>query len=60
MATDYQLDPSDVISEFELALLKAVADQFRGVHIQGCLVHFMQAVRRKMTFRLPATEIRTD
>ena len=41
-------DPiTDVImTDFELALLKALGDEFPSANVDGCLFHFCQAVTR--------------
>ncbi|POM81144.1 Hypothetical protein PHPALM_923 [Phytophthora palmivora] len=40
--------PAHVVCDFELAMIKAVKNQFPESRIVGCLFHFKQAIRRKM------------
>lgn len=48
IASDRMLEPRDVTCDFELALIKAVIEQFPRANIVGCLFHWKQALRRKM------------
>lgn len=42
------LEPASVTCDFEKGLVNAVIDQFPGVNVVGCLIHWKQALRRKM------------
>ena len=46
--TDAKIDPATFTTEFEVALLNAIDEQFRGVRRVGCAFHFKQALRRQM------------
>jgi len=47
-ATDQQLEPAEIVCDFEAALIQAVQVQFPNADIIGCLFHFKQAIRRRM------------
>ena len=45
---DLELNPSTVMSDFELALIQAVELHFPNAQHRGCYYHFMQAIWRKV------------
>jgi hypothetical protein len=47
-ATDQQLEPAEVVCDFEAGLIGAVQVQFPNTDVIACLFHFKQAVRRRM------------
>jgi hypothetical protein len=46
--TECKLDPKSVTCDFEVALFKAIREQFPTTNIIGCKFHFKQAIRRKL------------
>ncbi|KAK1944553.1 hypothetical protein P3T76_004465 [Phytophthora citrophthora] len=55
--TDQQLEPAEVVCDFESALIQAVQTQFPNAIIIGCLFHLKQALRRAMKrFAIPVEE----
>jgi len=59
-ATDQQIEPAEVVCDFEAGLIGAVQVQFPNADVLGCLFHFKQAVRRRMrrlTISEPATRV---
>ncbi|OWZ18206.1 hypothetical protein PHMEG_0007745 [Phytophthora megakarya] len=55
-STDQQLEPAEVVCDFESALISAVQTQFPNAIIIGCLFHWKQALRRAMKRFLIAEE----
>ncbi|EGZ18676.1 hypothetical protein PHYSODRAFT_501434, partial [Phytophthora sojae] len=47
-STDQQLEPAEVVCDFESALIDAVQTQFPNAIVIGCLFHLKQALRRAM------------
>ena len=53
-ATGWTADATTVTVDYEQALIKTAATQFRGSKIIGCLFHWKQAIRRKLlTLKIP-------
>ncbi|KAE9113789.1 hypothetical protein PF007_g10615 [Phytophthora fragariae] len=46
--TDQQLEPAEVVCDFESALIDAMQTQFPNAIVIGCLFHLKQALRRAM------------
>ena len=46
--TEANLDPASFTTDFELALVKAISEQFKGVKQYGCSFHFKQSLRRHL------------
>ncbi|KAE9031226.1 hypothetical protein PR003_g1560 [Phytophthora rubi] len=46
--TSEKLEPSDIVCDFELALIQAIEKQFPNAEFIDCMFHFEQAVRRQM------------
>ena len=55
-----QLNFNRIVSDFELALINAIARVFPGVQHQGCLFHFAQAIFRKVQDLGYATDYRNN
>ncbi|KAG3114967.1 hypothetical protein PI124_g5244 [Phytophthora idaei] len=47
-ATDQQLEPAEIVCDFEAALINALQTQFPNAIVLGCLFHMKQALRRAM------------
>lgn len=57
-STDNNLQPAEVVCDFELGLIKGVQAQFPNAEVIGCLFHFKQALRRKMKkLHIPDREV---
>ncbi|KAG4241045.1 hypothetical protein PC116_g11036 [Phytophthora cactorum] len=55
--TDQQLEPAEIVCDFETDLLNAVNTQFPHALVIGCLFHLKQALRRAMKrFAIPEEE----
>ncbi|KAG2916481.1 hypothetical protein PC119_g18756 [Phytophthora cactorum] len=55
--TDQQLEPAEIVCDFETGLLNAVNTQFPNALVIGCLFHLKQALRRAMKrFAIPEEE----
>ncbi|KAJ8562027.1 hypothetical protein ON010_g7654 [Phytophthora cinnamomi] len=55
--TDQQLEPAEVVCDFESALIEAIPTQFPNAIVLGCLFHLKQALRRAMKkFLIPEEE----
>lgn len=50
MTQGLSLDPSVIISDFELAMNQAAALNFLNSNHRGCYYHFMQAIWRKVRY----------
>ncbi|KAK1942827.1 hypothetical protein P3T76_005464 [Phytophthora citrophthora] len=46
--TDQQIEPAEVVCDFESALIQAVQSRFPNGIVIGCLLHWKQALRRAM------------
>ncbi|EGZ20752.1 hypothetical protein PHYSODRAFT_496669, partial [Phytophthora sojae] len=56
-STDQQLEPAEVVCDFESALIDAVQTQFPNAIVIGCLFHLKQVLRREMKrFLIPEEE----
>ena len=49
-ATRWTADAKTVAVDYEQALVKTASIQFKGSSIVGCLLHWNQAIRRKLIF----------
>ncbi|GMF48158.1 unnamed protein product [Phytophthora fragariaefolia] len=47
-ATDQQLEPAEIVCDFEAALMDSLQTQFTNAIVLGCLFHLKQAFRRAM------------
>ncbi|GMF25787.1 unnamed protein product [Phytophthora lilii] len=47
-ATDQNLEPAEVICDFEAGLMNSIQTQFPNAIVLGCLFHMKQALRRAM------------
>ncbi|POM80008.1 Hypothetical protein PHPALM_2208 [Phytophthora palmivora] len=55
--TDQQIEPTEIVCDFESALIDAVQTQFPNAIIVGCLFHLKQVLRRAMKrFSIPDVE----
>ncbi|KAG2960603.1 hypothetical protein PC119_g26341 [Phytophthora cactorum] len=55
--TDQQLEPAEIVCDFETGLLNAVNTQFPNALVIGCLFHLKHALRRAMKrFAIPEEE----
>eukprot|EP00644_Phytophthora_capsici_P003990 jgi/Phyca11/108303/e_gw1.15.667.1 len=55
--TDQQIEPAEIVCDFESGLLDAVQTQFPNAIVVGCLFHLKQALRRAMKrFAIPEEE----
>ncbi|KAG3107507.1 hypothetical protein PI124_g13106 [Phytophthora idaei] len=60
MQCDLQVDPRYVTCDFEMGLLNDVRQQYAGVSVVGYLLHWKQALRRKMIdLRIPQETVAT-
>ncbi|OWZ02553.1 hypothetical protein PHMEG_00025865 [Phytophthora megakarya] len=56
-ATDQQIEPAEIVCEFETALMDSLQTQFPNATVLGCLFHMKQALRRAMKrYAIPEAE----
>ncbi|GMF56169.1 unnamed protein product [Phytophthora fragariaefolia] len=56
-ATDQQLEPAEIVCDFEAALMDFLQTQFPNAIVLGCLFHLKQAFRRAMKrYAIPEEE----
>lgn len=59
LTTDQQLNPAEVICDFERALIDVMGTHFPNAEVIGCLFHFKQALLRRMKkLCIPSKEIK--
>ncbi|KAE8909486.1 hypothetical protein PF003_g5890 [Phytophthora fragariae] len=56
-ATDQQIEPAEIVCDFEAALMDSLQTQFPNAIVLGCLFHMKQALRRAMKrYAIPEEE----
>ncbi|GMF47660.1 unnamed protein product [Phytophthora fragariaefolia] len=56
-ATDQQIEPAEIVCDFEAALMNALQIQFPNAIVLGCLFHMKQALRRAVKrYAIPEDE----
>ncbi|OWZ04204.1 hypothetical protein PHMEG_00023929, partial [Phytophthora megakarya] len=56
-ATDQQIEPAEIVCDFETALMDSLQTQFPNAIVLGCLFHMKQALRRAMKrYAIPEAE----
>ncbi|GMF50266.1 unnamed protein product [Phytophthora fragariaefolia] len=56
-ATDQQLEPAEIVCDFEAALMDSLQTQFPNAIVSGCLFHLKQAFRRTIKrYAIPEEE----
>lgn len=43
----FELDPADIITDFEAGMRKAINEVYCGVRLRGCWYHYSAALRKK-------------